>query len=153
MKNCKGGKKLLFNNAKKGITPIVSVVLLLLLTIALAGGVMVWLTGYTEAFQDDIVLRADTATCTLSSDTATVRITAENIASSAVTVENDGLIQLDGETNLNESSSVSPTSIPSGDSERLTYTVTSEDGSNIESGLYRWEVTVGDTTTQFGASC
>lgn len=67
---------------RKGIEPIVSVVLLLLITIALAGGVLVWLTGYVGGFQDDIAVK--TTSCSRNETAINFRVYLLNTGQSQI---------------------------------------------------------------------
>ena len=147
---------MLFSNMKKGITPIVSVVLLLLLTIALAGGVMVWLTGYTGGLQDDILVKG-TPSCREEAGTNNliVRAAVFNVGQGPLDAANNlNLYYVNGPTDLGTTATtpISGTaSIPAGQQALVTFNVTTS--SDPASGTYSWDLLSNAGTVRFASNC
>lgn len=139
---------------KKGITPIVSVVLLLLLTIALAGGVMVWLTGYTGGLQQEIQVQSSTCLDGTNTDEVDIRTVLYNAGEQEIQTSDLNLSYLTGPSTLNGATSIDGNNIAAGQQEVITFTMVNDNsGTDVEAGTYRFDVMTSSSTATAAAQC
>ncbi len=102
---------------KKGITPIISIIVLLLITVALAGVAWVYLSGYlTTQISESFNIVPGSPTCVDNAGTNEISVVVQNTGTSSLSETDFVLAQVDG---VDVSGSLETVTIAKGQGETL----------------------------------